>query len=446
MRLVRRLGHSGLNLAKSSGGELATRALGLVYLVVLARYLGPTGFGEFNALLAYYGLAVVVGSIGLDRLALRDLARGDRPRRLFSTLLTMRVAAAVITGAILVLSGFVLEGPEVAHLAVLAVALIPAGVASMYTAEFQAHHEFGPPAVAAVAGTTVMVAVALGAVAVGGTLTLLLWAVVASDAVRAGFLVVQGRDRRPAAGAGVDWQLAGEAVREAALYWTLAVLAMVYFRIDLVMLDLMRGGEQVGQYASAYRIFEVLSLAPVLITGVLFPRFARLQVSDRGRARALYLRAVPVMVWLGLGVSAAVAVLAGPLLTLLFSSAYLDAVASLHWLMLALVLFWWHATNATILLSGDEIGVVAALSTLTAGFNVVVNLVAIPRYGAAGAAAVTAASELLSLVLFTPLVCRRLEIPLKTYIRNLLTPRLSSDDLDLLLDRTAETPDPGGPS
>jgi O-antigen/teichoic acid export membrane protein len=112
--------------------------------------------------------------------------------------------------------------------------------------------------------------------------------------------------------------------------------------------------------------------------------------------------------------------------------------------MLALVLLWWHATNATVLLSGDRIGIVAALSTVTAGFNVAVNSVAIPRYGAAGAAAVTAASELLSLVIFTPLVCRRLEIPPKIYIRNLLMPRLSSDDLDLLLDRAEDTPDPSG--
>lgn len=439
MKLLRGIGRSGWNLTVSSAGQLATRGLGLVYLVLLARYLGPRDFGELNALLAYFTLALIVGSFGLDQLALRDLAREERPSdSVFHTLVGLRLAASVIMGGALALIGWLLGGPGFKHLLILGIALIPAGVGSVHAAGFQARERFGDPAVAATIAAAVMLAAGLAGIFLGASLSFFLWGVVGAETSRALWLFSRAHGQ----GWGwrrldIDWGFARRAVGASASYWVLAVLGVIYFRIDLVMLDAMVGGEAVGHYASAYRIMDVLALAPALLTGVLFPRFARLQVSDPAGARRLYLSTVRLLVWTGLLIAGVGALLASPLLTFLFSTAYVDATLSLLWLMLALVLVFWHAPNATILFTGGRLGPVASLSVVTAGFNVVVNWLVIPQYGAAGAAATTAASELLSLVIFTPMVCRRLGISAGVYLRGVLVPKMQRADLDFVLGRSA---------
>lgn len=60
--------------------------------------------------------------------------------------------------------------------------------------------------------------------------------------------------------------------------------------------------------------------------------------------------------------------------------------------------------TVAMLLAGDRLASVVALSLLAVGFNVVATLLLIPLYDAAAGAAATAASEVLALILFTPLV------------------------------------------
>lgn len=435
----RRLGRSGLNLVLSSAGELAARFLGLVYLVVLARYLHPTGFGELNALLAYFVLAMALGSFGLERLALRELSRDDRPQEsVFATLLGLRLAASVLSGLLLVWFSHTVANVSLPKLTPMAVALIPAGVASIYVSGFQARERFGHPAVAAALGATTMTAVAFLGVLVGASLTFFLWGVVASEMVRTFWLIV--KTRQDSCGHrifAIDWNFARVAIGSTTLYWILAVLGMIYFRIDLIMLHAMVGGETVGHYASAYRIFDVLALGPALAMGVLFPRFARLQRVEREAAQRLYLSMTHVLLWAGIVVGIIAAFLAPRILVLLFSAEYRAATVPMLWLIVALIFLFWHASNGSVLYAGDRLAPVAVWSTATAGFNVALNWVLIPAHGAAGAAAATAASEVLSLAIFTPMVCRRLSIRPKQYLRAVFSPRIRREDLDLLLGRSA---------
>lgn len=437
MSMWGRIGRSGRNLVATGAAEVVIRLLGLVYLVTLARHLEPDGFGVFNALLAYFALAVALGNLGLDHFALRHLAV-DRRAHSFPTLLWLRIGAAGLTAGILLIAGSALATPSPGLFGILAVAVMPAGIGSAFTASFRAREEFGVPAAGATAGTVVMVGISLVGIAVDARLAFFLWALVASESVRATWLAVTAWRRSAWALLSFDVPFARHALRAALPYGLLAVLGAVYFRIDLIMLDAMLGGDAVGHYASAYRVLDTLVLVPGLVLSVLFPRFARLHVTRPAEARALYLSVARLLAWSGLGLSLAGILLAGPILRLLFSDAYADARPSLTWLMIALLFAFWHAPNATVLFAGDRLGRVVGLSFFTAGFNVVANAVVIPRYGAEGAAATTAASELLSWAIFTPIVLGRLGISLRAYGRAQSWPWWSRSELRLLLG--VETP------
>ncbi len=437
MSLWRRLGRSGRNLAATASAEVVIRLVALAYLVALARFLEPDAFGVFNTVLAYFGLVVTLGNFGLDQLALRELSISERGAS-FATLFWLRLGAAAVSAGLLVVGARLLPTASGPLLATLAVAVIPAGVASALGAAFKARERFGVPSAASAAGTLVMAGLSFWGVAAGAPLVAFLWALVASETVRAGWLAVAARRGAEWSLAGFDRSYAGKAVRAATPYAVLAVLGVIYFRVDLIMLDAMVGGDAVGHYAGAYRVLDALVLAPGLVLAVLFPRFARGQKGGSKDTRRLYLGVSTILVWAGIVVAGAGVICAEPVLTVLFSDAYAEGRVALGWLMVALAFVFAHAPNVTVLLSGERLGPVVRWSLVTAGFNVLANLALIPRFGAAGAASATAASELLSFAVFTPMVLRRFGIDARAYLRAVSMPWMSRAELHLLLGRTDE--------
>lgn len=426
------VGVSGWNLLVSSGGDVGTKALGLVSTVVLARALQPEGFGLYNTILAFVAIGLSIGNLGLDRLLLRELSASLAPLRLYATAQTVRHAIIPLVIAGMVGYAFV-AGDDILPWLVGGLALYPALTSGLLTAVFQARERFSVPArgamvLAAVNGVGIVVCALAKAPLFG---YLVVYGV--AEAGRQLYLRRHVREfewPEPR----VEWGRLRSMLRSAFPYAVLTVLGIVYMRIDLIMIEGLVGGQEVGLYAAAMRVMLVTHALPGLCLSVLFPRFVRLQESDPLRSARLYLLAVRVMVWVSAGLAVGFVLGAQPLMTALYGAAYSGGAISLQWLMVALLFMFWHAPNGTVLFSSDRLRPVILISIVTAGFNIAVNLYAIPRWGAAGAAATTAASEFLSFALFTPLVCRRLGIRPADYIKSALTPALSSAERHLLLD------------
>jgi len=427
----RRLGTSGWNAAWVTGATFAVRVVGLVASVLLARYLDPEGFGLYSTVLAYLALALAVGTLGLDRLLLREASAHAERAHLFST---VRAVCLLATGV--VVGGFLLLGiwrGETLIWTLAGLAVLPAIDAALIGALFNARERFDVTSMGALVQIVAMTLLVVAGVLGDATMAFFVGAYTASEGVRWAYLRWQFRPLDVPRH--VDWRRAGLMIREASPYAALTVLGVIYVRIDLVMLEAMVGGDEVGYYAGATRVLFMLNTLPGIMLGVLFPRFARLQHEGHPDAGALYLLTTRAIGWLGLVFPLVLIVVAVPVLTALYGPAYAAAGPSMRWLMVALFFMFLHAPNATVLFSGRNLGVIVGLSCLTAGFNVITNFYAIPIWGAAGAAATTAASELLSLLVFTPIVWARLQVRPSKALKTLLLPRFSRSELTLLLGR-----------
>lgn len=414
---------------------MVTRVAGMLVLILVARHLQPDGFGVYSVLGTYFGLAVVVGALGLDRLTLRDMSlHPDFTGSSFLTLFYLRSVAALASGTLLICAAWMLRPELIAAVGAVVAATIPAAVASSLAAGFQGREQFGVPSAASVVSAAAATLWGCLGVFLEATLEFLIWGLAVTETARAGWLLIAAHRAGLRLLPCFDAQFARYAVRAAFPYAAMSVLGVVYLRIDLIMLDLLLPGAEVGLYASAYRILEILSVLPALVMGVLFPRLARLQESELGGARMLYLTATRLLAWLGLSVAAVVVALSRPIIQSLYGHNYEAAAPLLVVLAVAVALLYWHAPNVAALLASNRLHVVVALSFGTAGFNVLLNILWIPQYGAMGAAAATAISEALSLVIFTLVVCYRLGVPAASYLRAIQSPWLSRRDVSYLMD------------
>ncbi|HEY4930983.1 MAG TPA: polysaccharide biosynthesis C-terminal domain-containing protein [Terriglobales bacterium] len=165
---------------------------------------------------------------------------------------------------------------------------------------------------------------------------------------------------------------------------------LAFATIDMLMLGILSGPDQVGLYSAAYRILGQVLMTYYLLTNVLYPQLARQAVDER--LRMLRPRILLALFAAGSALAALLAVSRAPVLTLLFGRAFLKSAPLLLVLACAIPLDFLvtYLNSAYIAWSMERKVLVCAVVAATS--NVLLNLIGIPRYGAMAAAVNTVIS------------------------------------------------------
>jgi O-antigen/teichoic acid export membrane protein len=177
--------------------------------------------------------------------------------------------------------------------------------------------------------------------------------------------------------------------RVAPVFLALAI-GSAYYRIDLLMVHVIKGAPTAAIYATSYRVFEAVMLPAGVVAALVLPAVLRARPEARARI-AVRIAAVAVALCVASGLF--VVVFAPNLLRAVFGDAYVSGTASLRVLGAATVV-----TAATMVLS--QVHAVwrpirlAKVWLIALVANVGLNLVLIPHFAAAGAAWATLICQL----------------------------------------------------
>jgi O-antigen/teichoic acid export membrane protein len=179
------------------------------------------------------------------------------------------------------------------------------------------------------------------------------------------------------------------------------LFAVIFFQVDVPILQQFQGDEAVGWYNSAYKWVNAFNVIPSFFTVALFPVITRQIAQSIADARRAFRLAIKLMLLLALPLAAVITFIAPELIRLLGGQAYLPHGAIALQLLIWSIPFGWlnGVTNYTLIALGQERMQTRAFA-LAVGFNLITNLLFIPRYGYAAAAVTTILSELLLLLVF----------------------------------------------
>ena len=185
------------------------------------------------------------------------------------------------------------------------------------------------------------------------------------------------------------------------------VLAVIFHRMDLLMLGRMETPEQVGLYAAAVRIVDVVVLVPRILATAVFPTLRKQLDEEPHRLGAMVADATRLSLVLCSLAGLAVWFLAPLALRLIPGVEFLPATDALRWMSWGILLQGGAHMIARLLLAIEaerDFALVAGLSLAT---NLVLNLLWIPRYGIEGAALATLTSYAVNLTLYFVVAGRR---------------------------------------
>ena len=181
------------------------------------------------------------------------------------------------------------------------------------------------------------------------------------------------------------------------------LLQTVFISIDVVLLRNMleNGQEVVGWYNSAYKWFNALQIVPSFFTLALFPVISREIQRSLDAARRMYRLALKLMLLLALPIAVVITFWATPLVQILGGAEFLPHGAVALQIVIWSIPFGWlnSVTNYVLIALGLERMQPRAFAVAVA-FNIIANLIFIPRFSYVAASITTILSELLLLALF----------------------------------------------
>jgi len=381
---------------------------------LLTRYLGPELYGRYSLILAVFGMTAVLAELGVGTIAIRELAaKRESAERILPAVLVLRVGLGALALAASALIGWSLGyDRRLVELIVLYCLIFlvrgigPGGFGLLSAAALQARKNvLGDAAEAFFFCALVGLGVA-NRFGIGWFVAAAVAAAVANSAVI--FLLTRGDAPRLWR---VDWRYVAGLLREAVPLAAAGLFSVIYFRIDALMLSRLSGESAVGIYSGAYKFVESAALLSTVFLSTLFPVMSYLFAHDRAELAAQYRRALEWTASFACSLALALYAFADLLVPLLSGQAFAETIVVLRICSGAILLMFLNNVSAHLLFAARQqryllwVNIVAALAKVAASF------VVIPRYGAAGAAATTVATEMLIAACLSAAVFRLHELP-----------------------------------
>lgn len=192
------------------------------------------------------------------------------------------------------------------------------------------------------------------------------------------------------------------------------MLTFVNYRADVFLVNIFLSPALVGIYFVAVQVAERLWLPSKVLSTVLLPRMAEMHAKD-GTSDLTPLMSRLVL-WATVIICIIVALVAGPVIKLLFGEAYSDAIPPLLWLLPGIALASSSRIVANDFAARGKPEWNSWLSAAILIVNIVANIVLIPRYGINGAAIATTISYAFNMVVKTVIYSRVANSPWQAQI------------------------------
>lgn len=397
----------GGGIMSLAASRLLFASSGFLVHMVLARGLEREAFGVVKWISAVVAIATFGSNLGLATWILREVARlPSRTRALVPPALRATAALSAITGVALV--GYITlrdPRPMITLCAVLAaITLWMQAAAQITESALHGLHRTRSEVPAVLSGRAVLVLGTLWLVWLGYGVTSVFVVRVASGAIS---LVLLHRALQahapPADPADVEPGF-GDLIRTGRTFGATVLFGAIYAQVDVLLLEAMRGDDEVARYTAPAGALLQLGLASNVISRSFYPRVA---AADPARVPGLIQLQTRMLLSASVPVAAGGAVVGAALVPAIFGDRYVDAVLPFQILVAVVPLRFLNNGYGLSLAALDAQHTRARIDGAAALFNVVANVIVLPRWGAVGAAATTLATDLLLLAALRVALGRR---------------------------------------
>jgi O-antigen/teichoic acid export membrane protein len=388
---------------RSSFVLLASRGVNMLsqffLILIISRSMGRQGLGVFSFVLSTTILASFISNFGLDTLVTREIAsQPARGRALVSQVLGLKLCSSLAAYFLVNLVFFFtpLDPSIQRDLAIYSLSIFFSSLSQLLWFYGDAFDRFSLHGVLWASTHILRTVVAASILMRGGSLGSAFLGLVAAEAVALLISwVAINRSLGPLriSASLAEWKVALQKAYVIAVYGLLGALG---FRIDVVILQMLRGEHEVGIYSAAFKLVEVMHVLPSSLSLVYFPRFSR--TFNTGGIRLtvkLLLRLLVVTMACGIVLSTLLYSVAPHVVQLFYGETFLASTFPLRILVFKIFLMFANLPISYALIAIGEERQATLWAAISAAANILANYLLVPIYGSAGSAVASVLAEAL---------------------------------------------------
>lgn len=391
--------------------QILSFLLAFFYTIYYANYLGATGFGVLSLALALAGLLTSFTDLGLTTLTVRDVARDKSLASKYIgniTLIKLFFSIITLLATFLIVQLFVHDQQSATVIYIITISLIIGVITGTFSAVFQAYQKMEYQSITTVLNSILMFAGVYIAIYYNSNImafalvylfinliilifntTICLWK----------FVVPQFE---------LDLKFWKSLILKAYPLAVSGILALIAFKIDIIMLSFIAGNDSTGFYNAAYRLLEALMFIPSVYATSILPVFSKFHINSQESLQFSYFKSFKYFSILGIPIAVGTTLLANEIILLFFKSGYMATVPILQILIWAIPIIFVNYVLGASIISINRQHETMRICFICMVLNIALNLILIPLYGAIGAAVVTVITEFVLVLLYYHLVSKYL--------------------------------------
>ncbi len=378
------------------GGKGVGTLLGILTISILLRSLGTFGYGEFTTAITFVTLFATVVDFGLTLTTVQMISEPEADEhRILSNLLSLRLVTGVIFFSVAPLVGLLFPYSTTIKIAIAigSIAYLFSTITQMLMGIFQKRLQMWRVVVAELVNRSTFLVGALVVAALGGGVARFVIALTVAAVLQCVTLITLTKPLVQ-----LRFHLHTDLWREIfTRSWPIGMsifFNLIYMRGDIVFLSLLRSTQEVGTYGAAYKMVDVITAVPAMFMGLVLPILvAAWQKKDRTQFTHTIQKTFDVFAIAAIPVAVGAFALGGPIMIFIGGEQFEGAGPIMRFLAPACAFVFFGALFAHAAIAVKEQKKAACGFAIVAALSVVGYLVAIPRAGVFGAAAVTLLSE-----------------------------------------------------
>jgi O-antigen/teichoic acid export membrane protein len=246
----------------------------MALILIISRRLGPDIFGGYSFLNAVIMTGVVIANFGLDTLMVREVSRDPLlGKQYLASVLGFKVISSLVVmiGVFALFRYFLDDKAMIRLLAVFSIVICLNSLSQSFWYYGDAFQKFQFHAALWASLNVIKVPLVWFFISIEQDLTMVVYALIIAETIS---LIISGcliRRRFKLVLGNLFFKSIPILLKKV---WPLAVvfiLSAIYFRIDMMMLEVMKGEKAVGIYSASYKLVEFLSIIPGTVTIAALP-------------------------------------------------------------------------------------------------------------------------------------------------------------------------------
>jgi len=369
--------------------------LGVLVGIWVARYLGPSQYGNLSFALSFVALFGTLTTFGLDNIATMNIVRQiSDAHHILGTAFAIRLCGSILAPVLCSASIRWIEPNDPTTYWLVSLLSIGLFFQAFDTIDYFFQSQVQSKLTVWAKNAAFLCAACIRILLIRLNAPLWSFAVAQVGELAMGALgmvvVYHWRGGRMAMWRVQKWR-AIELIRQSWPVMLSGMAVMIYMRIDMVMLKLMQGNAAVGIYATATRISEVWYFIPMAIVSSVSPSIIRAK-QDPGLYYARIGKLFSLMTLLALVIGSAIALSSHWIIRLLYSDEFIAAAPVMAVHVWASIFVFLGVAQGPWDVSENLMKLGFYRTVAGAAVNVLLNFFLIPRYSAMGAAIATVIS------------------------------------------------------